>query len=156
MKPKTKIEALNYLNAQAPQILAELNQILSPYIGKKIQKAHPWDKWVAKVSPQIQALTDKCRDGGIRIIFRFYNSHLCATIDTTVPSGNYSVDYVAQDFAVADISGHDLKALRDPASLNLRTDYTEAEIADKQAQVAKLKEEIFRIEGEIPAQLRNY
>lgn len=154
MKPQNKIEALNLLNAEAPRILAELNTILAPFMGKKILKNHPWDKWVAKLSPQISALQDRLNENGIRAIPRFYTSSICLTIDTTVPHGAYGVDYVAQDFAVAGISGDTLESLRQPEGLNLRADYTAEEIEEKKAQIEKLRAEIYKIEGEIPAQFR--
>lgn len=154
MKPTTKIEALNYLHTQAPLALAELNQILSPYIGKKVEKADPWDKWIAKLSPQISAFQDSLRQKGIRALFRFSAHHISLTMDTTVPSGEYSVDYVEIYFAVAKLSGDTLETVFQPESLSLRSDYTEAEIAEKQQRIAQLRAEAYQLEGEIPVQLR--
>lgn len=156
MKPQNKIEAVNYLNAEMPKILAELNTILSPYIGKKIEKAHQWDKWVAKLAPEISALQDRLySEKRIRAIFRWSPHHITLTIDTTVPSGNYSVDYVETYCTICKLSGQNLESITDPAEFTLRADYTESEIAEKQARIKALKDEISALEYQIPYQLRN-
>lgn len=154
MKPQNKIEAVNYLNSEMPKILGELNSILSPYIGKKIEKSHPWDKWVAKLSTEISALQDRLREKHIRAIFRWSANHVTLTIDTTVPSGTYSVDYVETYCTVCKLSGQNLESVTDPSAFALRADYTESEIAEKRAKIDALKVEISALEYQIPYQLR--
>lgn len=154
MKPHTKIEAVNYLNAEMPKILAELNTILSPYIGKKIEKSHPWDKWIAKLAPEISALQDRLRDKHIRAVFRWSANHVTLTIDTTVPSGTYSVDYVETYCTVCKLNGQNLESIAAPADFTLRADYTESEIAEKRAKIDALRAEISALEYQIPYQLR--
>ena len=155
MKPQTKIEAVNFLNAEMPKILAELNAILSPYIGKKIEKSHPYDRWIAKLAPEISALQDRlCSEKRIRAVFRWSANHVTLTIDTTVPSGAYSVDYVETYCTLCKLSGQALEAITAPEDFTLRADYTESEIAEKRAKIEALKAEISALEYQIPYQLR--
>ena len=137
-----------------PKILGELNAILTPSIGKKIEKSHPWDKWVSKLAPEISALQDRLREKHIRAIFHWSANHVTLTIDTTVPSGTCSVDYVETYCTICKLNGQNLESVTAPEDFTLRADYTESEIAEKQARIKALKDEISALEYQIPYQLR--
>ena len=151
---KTKIEALNKINSAAPQILSRLHEILSPSLGKKILVSHPWDRWSKKLQPQLNALHEGMRENQIRLVFHFSERSIWAEIDTTIPCGPYSVEYVKQSFNVARIENNNLVKLTPVESLQFRTDYTEEEIADKMQKLRELQDLAFKVEGEIPVQLR--
>ena len=151
---KTKIEALNKINSAAPQILSRLHEILAPSLGKKILVSHPWDRWSKKLQPQLNALHEEMRENQIRLVFHFSDRSIWADIDTTIPCGPYSVEYVKQSFNVARIENNNLVELTPVQSLQFRTDYTEQEIADKMQKLRELRDLAFKVEGEIPPQLR--
>lgn len=151
---KTKIEALNKINLAAPQILSRLHEILAPSLGKKILVSHPWDRWSKKLQPQLNALHEEMRENQIRLVFHFSERSIWADIDTTIPCGPYSVEYVKQSFNVARIENNNLVELTPVESLQFRTDYTEEEIADKMQKLRELRDLAFKVEGEIPVQLR--
>ena len=151
---KTKIEALNKINSAAPQILSRLHEILAPSIGKKIVVQKPWKGWGKRIHDQINALHEEMRENQIRLVFHFSDRSIWMDIDTTIPCGPYSVEYVKQSFNVARIENNSLVELTPVESLQFRTDYTEKEIADKMKKLRELRELAFKIEGEIPIQLR--
>ena len=151
---KTKIEALNKINSAAPQILSRLHEVLSPSLGKKILVSHPWERWSKKLQPQLDALHEEMRANQIRLVFHFSERSIWADIDTTIPCGPYSVEYVKQSFNVARIENNNLVELTPVESLQFRTDYTEEEIADKMQKLRELRDLAFKVEGEIPVQLR--
>lgn len=151
---KTKIEALNKINSAAPQILSRLHEILSPSLGKKILVSHPWERWSKKLQPQLNALHEEMRANQIRLVFHFSERSIWADIDTTIPCGPYSVEYVKQSFNLARIENNNLVELTPVESLQFRTDYTEEEIADKMQKLRELRDLAFKVEGEIPVQLR--
>jgi len=151
---KTKIEAINKINSAAPQILSRLHEILAPSLGKKILVSHPWDRWSKKLQPQLNALHEEMRENQIRLVFHFSERSIWADIDTTIPCGPYSVEYVKQSFNVARIENNNLVELTPVESLQFRADYTEEEIADKMQKLRELRDLAFKVEGEIPVQLR--
>ena len=152
---KTKIEALNKINSAAPQILSRLHEILSPSLGKKILVSHPWERWSKKLQPQLNALHEEMRANQIRLVFHFSERSIWAEIDTTIPCGPYSVEYVKQSFNVARIDyNNSLVELTPVSALQFRADYTEEEINEKLAKLRKLRDLAFKVEGEIPIQLR--
>ena len=150
----TKIEALNKVNSSAPQILSRLHEILAPSIGKKILVQKPWRTWGKKIQDQINLLHEEMRGNQIRIVFHFSERSIWADIDTTIPCGPFSVDYVKQSFNVARIENNNLLELTPIDSVQFRTDYTEQEIADKMQKLKELRDAAFAVEGEIPMQLR--
>ena len=150
----TKIEALNKINSAAPQILSRLHEILHPAIGKKIIVQKPWKGWAKKLQQKINELHEEMRGNQIRILFRFSDYSIWAEIDTTIPCGPFSVEYVKQSFNVARIENNNLLELTTVESLKFRTDYTEQEIADKMQKLKELRDAAFAVEGEIPVQLR--
>jgi hypothetical protein len=151
---KTKIEALNKINLSAPQILSRLHGILEPSIGKKILVQKPWRTWGKKLQEQMNAMHEEMRGNQIRIVFHFSERSIWADIDTTIPFGPFSVEYVKQSFNVARIADNNLVELTPVESLKFRTDYTEEEIADKMQKLRELRDAAFALEGEIPVQLR--
>jgi hypothetical protein len=151
---QTKIEAINKINAAAPQILSRIHEILNPSIGKKILVQKPWKTWGKKLQEDFIALHEKMRENQIRIVFHFSDRSIWADIDTTIPCGQYSVEYVKQSFSVARIEEGNLVELTPVESLQFRTDYTEKEIADKMQKLRELRDAAFAMEGEIPVQLR--
>lgn len=151
---KTKIEALNKINLAAPQILSRLHEILAPSLGKKIIVQKPWKGWGKRIQEQINALHEEIRENQIRLVFHFSERSIWADIDTTIPCGPYSVEYVKQSFNVARIAENNLVELTPVQSLQFRTDYTEQEISDKMQKLRELRDLAFKVEGEIPVQLR--
>lgn len=151
---KTKIEAINKINAAAPQILSRLHEILQPSIGKKILVHKPWKTWGKKLQEQMNALHEEMRGNQIRIVFHFSERSIWAEIDTTIPCGPYSVEYVKQSFNVARIENNNLLELNPVESLQFRTDYTEEEICEKMRKLQELRDAAFALEGEMPVQLR--
>jgi len=151
---KTKIEAINKINLAAPQILSRIHDILTPSIGKKILVQKPWKTWGKKLQEDFNALHEKMRENQIRIVFHFSERSIWADIDTTIPCGPYSVEYIKQSFSVAEIDSGELVELTPIESLKFRTDYTEEEIADKMQKLRELRDAAFALEGEIPVQLR--
>lgn len=151
---ETKIAAINKINSAAPQILSRLHDILQPSIGKKIIVQKPWKTWGKKLQEKINHLHDDVRSNKIRIIFRFSERSIWADIDTTIPCGPYSVEYIKQSFSVAEIDSGELVELTPIESLKFRTDYTEGEIADKMRKIQELRNAAFAAEREIPVQLR--
>lgn len=150
----TKIEALNKVNSAAPKILSRLHEILQPSIGKKIIVQKPWRTWCKKLQDQINAIHEEMRENQIRIVFHFSERSIWADIDTTIPCGPFSVEYVKQSFNVARISDNNLVELTPVESLKFRTDYTEEEINEKMQKLRELRDLAFAVEGEIPVQLR--
>ena len=150
----TKIEAINKINSAAPQILSRLHEILQPSIGKKILVQKPWKTWGKKLQEQMNAMHEEMRANQIRLVFHFSERSIWADIDTTIPCGPYSVEYVKQSFNVARIESGDLVELTPVKSLQFRTDYTEEEINEKLAKLRELRDLAFKVEGEIPVQLR--
>lgn len=151
---KTKIAALNKINSAAPQILSQLHKILAPSLGKKIIVQKPWKGWGKRIQEQINALHEEMRAKQIRLVFHFSERSICADIDTTIPCGPYSVEYVNQSFSVARIADNNLVELTPVDALQFRADYTEEEIADKMQKLRELRDLAFQVEGEIPVQLR--
>lgn len=151
---KTKIESINKINAAAPEILSRLHEILQPAIGKKIIVQKPWRTWGKKIQEQMNHLHDYVRSNQIRLVFHFSERSIWADIDTTIPCGPYSVEYIKQSFSVAEIASGDLVELTPIDSLKFRTDYTEEEINEKMKKLKELREAAFAVECEIPMQLR--
>lgn len=151
---KTKIDAINKINAAAPQILSRVHEILTPSIGKKILVQKPWKTWGKKLQEDFTALHEKMRENQIRLVFHFSDRSIWADIDTTIPCGPYSVEYVKQSFSVARIADGNLVELTPIDSLQFRADYTEKEIADKMQKLKELRDAAFALEGELPIQFR--
>jgi hypothetical protein len=53
------VEARNRLNANAMAAEAELIEILTPWLGRKIRKMSGYGGWVAKLEPVIREFTDR-------------------------------------------------------------------------------------------------
>jgi len=107
-----------------------------------------------KLQPQLNALHEEMRAKQIRLVFHFSERSIWSDIDTTIPCGPYSVEYVKQSFGVARIEKNNLVELTPVSALQFRTDYTEGEINEKLAKLRELRDLAFKVEGEIPVQLR--
>jgi hypothetical protein len=147
-----KVETRNKVNAKANELRIELAKILQPFVGKKVIKVTPYKQWTAAVSKVLYELTsapefDGPHEGSFRLVWDFYQYSIYATLDTTYPVSDSSVDYVKREFAVCPLDGDLLKGFPvvDPA----RTDYTVDGVTEDLTKLEELRAEVSTMESKL-------
>ena len=142
------VEARNRVNAKSIEIGRRLSEILKEYEGAKIVKVTPYRTWVKKIADQASALQDELQEQGFRLVFTFSDYSIWATLDTTFPVSDVSVQYVRAEMYVCSVSDCCLRQFRwqfeDP-----RTDYTAKEVLETRSRISALEQQIRELKDQI-------
>lgn len=142
------VDARNRVNAKSIEIGHRLDEILKEYEGVKIVKVTPYRSWVKKIADQASALQDELQEQGFRLVFAFSDYSVWATLDTTFPVSDVSVQYVKAEMCVCSVSDCCLAAFRGefPAP---RTDYTAEEVLETRSRISALEQQIRGLKDQI-------
>lgn len=145
-----RVEAVNKVNGYAKRLQDQILEILTPYKGKKIVKAS------GSYPELIKKITMPEQEAGFRYWLRISEYRIDVECDATyVTSGKaedcHSTAYVKQSVHICTLTdGTELKEMTDGKYTNaLREDFTFYEVWNKRNQIAVLKDDIGRLEGEI-------
>lgn len=131
-----EVATRNIVNAKANELRLVLQDVLKPFIGKKIIKVTPYRTLTKQVSAVIDPI---CEIPGFRFrVDSSYQYSLTGCIDKTYPINDCSVQYVKQEFYIASIKDCVLVGA-DKKWEEFRTDYTVEEIIAARADIRSLE-----------------
>jgi polyhydroxyalkanoate synthesis regulator phasin len=142
------VETRNRVNAKSIEVGQRLGEILKEYEGAKIVKVTPYRSWVKKIADQASALQDELQEQGFQLVFAFSDYSVWATLDTTFPVSDVSVQYVKAEMYVCSVSDCCLTVFRGefPAP---RTDYTAEEVVETRSRISALERQIRELKDQI-------
>lgn len=142
------VEARNRVNAKSIEIGRRLSEILKEYEGAKIVKVTPYRAWVKKIADQASALQDELQERGFRLVFTFSDYSVWATLDTTFPVSDVSVQYVKAEMYICSVSDCCLTTFKreSPAP---RIDYTAGEVLETRSSICTLEQKIRELKDQI-------
>jgi hypothetical protein len=130
------VEARNQLNANAMAAEAELIEILTPWLGRKIRKMSGYGGWVAKLEPVIREFTDR----GDRTWLTCQHSWLTLECQSMLQLQPHGVSYSKAQLSIGKIDETGvLLELFQPTEL--RTNYTATEIDFARARAFELEQQ---------------
>jgi hypothetical protein len=130
------VEARNQLNANAMAAEAELIEILTPWLGRKIRKTSGHGGWVAKLEPVIREFADR----GDRTWLTCQHSWLTLECQSMLQLQPHGVSYSKAQLSIGKIDETGvLLELFQPTEL--RTNYTATEIDFARARAFELEQQ---------------
>lgn len=144
-----QVATRNKVNSKANYVCTYLLNLLARYEGKKIIKFTPYKTFTAQIKKEIDQLQQQLAEQKFRLSFYFGHGSISAELDTTYPVSECSVNYVKQDFYLANYVCETgvLSKIYDIHSF--RADYTEEEIINKRERLAFLDREMSELQGEL-------
>lgn len=142
------VDARNRVNAKSIEIGRRLSEILKEYEGAKIVKVTPYRTWVKKIADQASALQGELQEQGFHLVFTFSDYSVWATLDTTFPVSDVSVQYVEAKMYVCSVSGCCLNVFEREFPIP-RTDYTASEVLETRSRISVLEQQIRELKDQI-------
>lgn len=144
-----QVATRNKVNSKANYVCSYLLDLFANYEGKKIVKFTPHKTFTASIKKEIEQLQQQLAEQKFRLSFYFGHGSISAELDTTYLVSECAVNYVKQDFYLAQYVCETgvLSKIYDIHSF--RADYTEEEIINKRAQIKELKTALSELKSSI-------
>jgi hypothetical protein len=143
-----RVATRNAVNTMANELRIHFQEVLTPYINKKVIKFSPCKTWTVKVENDLQQIEQWMWDQKFRICYDFSLTRVWVNLDKTFQVAECGCEYVKQQFTICEVDS-DILTMCEIKHNKFRTDYTVEELIETRNKIRELESQVSQLKSTI-------